>query len=70
MNAYSRSVAGMRLKPGPPEYKEGMQMQTTRAYCLVRSRECKYITTLQKLTKIITIIYIQTENYFHYAHIE
>jgi len=29
--------AGMRLKPGPPEYKEGMQ--TTRAYCLVRSRE-------------------------------
>lgn len=39
MNAYSRSDVEMRLKPGPPEYKEGMQTQTTRAYCLVRSRE-------------------------------
>lgn len=31
------SDAGMRLKLGPPEYKEGMQ--TTRAHCLVRLRE-------------------------------
>jgi hypothetical protein len=34
-NSVKITNAGMRLKPGPSEYKEGMQ--TTRAYCVVKA---------------------------------